>query len=389
MIVRSRVFWCLLAVAACRPNAGKPTAGTDAAPPSVPDARPPPAPGADAAPELHGSHFGVHPPERSDPMTGDHRVSRAREAMGTIISLSAWGEDDEQIVRAFEEVFAEFKRIDALMTTWTDDSEVSKINAAAGDGKGVPVSKELIDLLLAARRFSELSDGAFDVTIGSFAGVWKFDEDVDGSIPEDALVEERRKLVAYRDLVIDRGRRTARLKRAGQKITLGGIAKGYAVDRGVAILHARGLVDFIVQAGGDMYVAGQRGDRKWRVGIRDPRGARDDFFAMAEVADMTFSTSGDYERFVLKDGKRYHHIIDPRTGRPATASRSVTVMARDALTADGLSKSLFILGPEKGMALLKKLPGVEAVWVDAENKVHTTPGLADRVKILKRPTPGP
>lgn len=326
--------------------------------------------------------------DRVDARTGDHLIQRSHPSMGTIVALTAWAEDDAKVLVAFDEVFAEFERIDRLMTTWRDDSDVSRVNAAAGNGKGVKVSPELIFVLEKAAEASRLSGGKFDVTVGAFQGVWKFDEDRDGTIPDPALVEERRKLVDWRDVVIDKKRGTVRLRRPGQKITLGGIAKGYAVDRAAAILRKHGLVDFIVQAGGDMYVAGRRGDRKWRVGIRDPRGDRADFFAVAEVEDMTFSTSGDYERFVIRDGKRYHHILDPATGYPATATRSVTVMASDALTADALSKGFFILGPVEGMKLVEKMPGVEAVFVGADSKVHISSGLVGKVRILHDPSSG-
>jgi thiamine biosynthesis lipoprotein len=335
-------------------------------------------PGAAGTPEGHAAGGRAPEPPR------DHVISRTHEAMGTVIALQAWAEDDEATVAAF----AEFDRVDRLMTTWIEDSDVSRINAAAGSGKGVPVSDEVILVLLEARKASQLTGGAFDITVGSFSGVWKFDEDKDGTIPDDATVQARRKLVSWKDVVIDQKKKTVRLKKKGQKITLGGIAKGYAVDRAVAILRARGLVDFVVQAGGDMYVSGRRGDRKWRVGIRDPRGGRDDFFAMAEIENMTFSTSGDYERFVIKDGKRYHHILDPRTGYPASGVRSVTVMAKNALYAEGLTKGIFIMGPEKGMKLVEKLPDVEAVIVDANNQVLVSSGLKEPLKIVHPPTDG-
>ncbi|HJL18602.1 MAG TPA: FAD:protein FMN transferase, partial [Sandaracinaceae bacterium LLY-WYZ-13_1] len=156
----------------------------------------------------------------------------------------------------------------------------------------------------------------------------------------------------------------------------------------VEILRARGLGDFMVQAGGDLYVAGEKGDRPWRVGIRDPRGDRTSFFAAAEVTDATFSTSGDYERFFVKDGVRYHHIIDPDVGRPASGTRSVTIMAPSAITADALSTGLFILGAEKGLEVVEELDGVGAVFVDGDNQVHISPRLDGKVKILHAPSPG-
>lgn len=321
----------------------------------------------------------------TDPRTGDHVVTRQRASMGTRVVLTAWGEDDARIARAFDDAFAEFERIDRLMTTWTDASEVSRINAAAGSGLGVRVSSELLDVLDKALWAAKISGGAFDATVGAFAGVWKFDEDRDGTIPPPALVEERRRLVGFADLIVDRARGEARLVRPGQRITLGGIAKGHAVDRATAILRSAGLVDFLVQAGGDLYVAGQRGARPWRIGIRDPRGAPDDYFALADITDRSFSTSGDYERFVIVDGRRYHHILDPATGYPAMRTRSVTVLAKDALTADALSKGLFVLGPERGLALVESVPDADAVFVGADGKVTVSRGLTGRLTLLHPP----
>lgn len=326
--------------------------------------------------------------EATDPRTGDHLIERSGNAMGTVVRVTVWTADEVRAVTAIEKVLEEFKRLDELMTTWTQTSEVSRINAAAGSGEAIPVSPELLDCLVHAEEASRASGGAFDVTVGSFSGVWKFDEDNDGSIPPPELVAERRKLVDWRDLVVDREKSTARLKRAGQRITLGGIAKGYAVDRATKILRDAGLEDFIVQAGGDMFVAGRHGDRRWRVGIRDPRGPRDKFFAAAEVEDMTFSTSGDYERFTVKNGRRYHHILDPRTGYPATGARSVTIMAKDAITAEVLSKMLFIWGPKRGLAFIAKMKGIEAVIVDRQNRVHVSPGLKKRLIQIAPPTDG-
>jgi thiamine biosynthesis lipoprotein len=322
-----------------------------------------------------------------DPRTGDHVIDRTHKSMGTVDHITAWAEDDKTAAAAIDAAFAEIDRIDALMTTWTPDSDISRINAAAGL-KPVLVSEEVLALLQRALEVSEESEGAFDITVGSFSGVWKFDQDNDGTIPPPALVAERKKLVDYHDVVIDVKRRTVFLKKKGQKITLGGIAKGYAVDRAVALLRSRGLVDFIVQAGGDMFVAGKKGDRHWRVGIRDPRGQRESYFAMAEVEDHSFSTSGDYERFVVKDGKRYHHIIDPKTGYPADKCRSVTIMAKDATTAEGLSKMIFIWGPERGIAAIEKMKDVEAVVVGSDNKVTVSKGLQGKVTIIHQPTDG-
>jgi FAD:protein FMN transferase len=299
-----------------------------------------------------------------------------------------WTDDEPRAARAADAVFAEMKRIDRLMTTWTADSEVSQINAAAG-ARPVQVSAETFEVIERAQDVARRSRGVFDITVGSFKGLWKFDEDMDQTLPDRAEVKRRLAKVGYRHLALDKRKRTVFIKRAGVSITLGGIAKGYAVDRCVALLHALGYVDFMIQAGGDMYVSGKKGADPWVVGIRDPRGAKDAMFAVAPVENHSFSTSGDYERGFVQDGVRYHHILDPRTGQPARTSRSVTVRAKDAFTADAWSKVLFILGPEASRQLIaREQLDLDAAWVDADNKVHVTRGLEGTLRILRPPTPG-
>ena len=196
-------------------------------------------------------------------------------------------------------------------------------------------------------------------------------------------------LIDYRRLEVDVAKSTAFLKQKGMRVHLGGIGKGYAVDRAAAILRGRGINDFMIQSGGDLYVAGRRGDRAWRAGIQDPRGPEGTSFAAMDLTDSAFTTSGDYERFFMKDGHRYHHIIDPDTGLPATGSRSVTIVARTATLADALDTGIFILGPEKGMALIERLNGVEGVIVTGSNNVLVSSGLAGRLVLRSPPTDAP
>lgn len=316
-----------------------------------------------------------------------HLHVRSAQAMGTRITVSLWIHDEAEAARAAEAVFEEFRRVDHLMTSWLEDSDVSRINAAAG-GAPVKVDEEVLAVIQRGQEVARATGGAFDITVGAFRGLWKFDQDKDGTIPDPAAVAARLPLVGHGHVLINPRRRTVKLRRKGMRITLGGIAKGYAVDRAVAILRARDHTDFLIQAGGDLYVSGRRGDRPWRVGIRDPRGDSATPFALAEIEDQTFSTSGDYERSLIKDGVRYHHILDPATGQPATRSRSVTVMAADAFTADAWSTALFVLGVDKGLPMVEKMPGLEAVFVDEHNQVHISSGLQGKVYILRPPTPG-
>jgi FAD:protein FMN transferase len=318
-----------------------------------------------------------------------HLVERSHAAMGTVIALTAWTADDPRATAAFAAVFGEFDRLDAMMSVWKDGSDILRLNAAAGDHP-VPVSAEIREVLGVARQVSESTDGRFDVTFAALSGLWKFDaQDKDDRIPGRGEIEKRLPLINYRDVEVDDRAGTAFLKRKGMRVNLGGIGKGYAVDRSVEILRRSGLRDFMIQAGGDMYAGGTRGDRPWRLGIRDPRGPADRSFAMLDLTDGTFSTSGDYERFFMKDGRRYHHILDLGVGEPARGCRSVTLVTERAVIADALAKGVFILGPDAGMALIERTPGVQGVIVSAKNEVLISSGLRGRLTLLAPPTDAP
>jgi thiamine biosynthesis lipoprotein len=318
----------------------------------------------------------------------DHLFQRSAKVMGTIVNLTFWTDDDERAADATAAAIREFERIEALMTSWTDDSVVARVNAGAGSRKPVAVDDEIFTVLAQAEKISRMTGGAFDISVGAFFDLWKFGSNQTGEIPTADEIARAVALVDHKEIKLDAKRKTVRLARRGMRIDLGGIAKGYAVDRVVALLHERDFVDFIIQLGGDLYVSGRKGPRPWVVGIRDPRGSRTTPFAITPIENRTFSTSGDYERSFLRDGTRYHHIIDPETGQPARRSRSVTVMAADAMTADVLSTALFVMGVERGMKLVEKLDGVEAVFVDADNRVHVSSGLEGKLRILSPPTPG-
>lgn len=314
-------------------------------------------------------------------------VAAARVSMGSELRLSAWT-DQMSPAPAFEEVFREFDRLESLLSVWRDGSDVQRLNAAAGR-QPVAMSADTLSVLREARQISEWSGGKFDVTFGVLSGLWRFDHDQDDTVPDMTEVRRRLPLIDYRALRIDDPPGTAFLTRQGMSVNLGGIGKGYAIDRGAAILRRHGLRDFMIQAGGDMFVAGHKGDRPWRLAIQDPRGPRDRTFAAIDLSDSTFSTSGDYERAFLKNGVRYHHIIDPSTGEPARGCRSVTILTDRAVLADGLSTAVFLLGPKDGLALVQRLPNVDAVIVTAANEVLFTPRLKGRLQLLTPPTDAP
>ena len=319
---------------------------------------------------------------------------REGQAMGTVISFTAWTRDEAAAARVFQAAFDEINRLELLMTDWErpgqPPSDVVRVNRAAGRDP-VVVAPETFEVIQAAQDMSRRSEGAFDITFAAMRGLWKFDEDLEPRVPPDAEIQARRRLIDYRQVELDARARTVALRRTGMRLGLGGIAKGYAVDRAAAVLRKGGLRDFMVQAGGDLYVSGQKGDRPWMVGVKDPRGQHgpgEQHFAVAPIRDHAFSTAGDYERGFLLGGRRYHHIIDPKTGYPATASRSVTIFAESALLADALDDSVFILGPKKGLALVESTPGTGAVIVDARNKVWISKRLEGVVKVSRQPTDG-
>ena len=352
-------------------------------------ARTAPAPTAYEVPPLASSPAAT--PAPAPPRRGVERVTTEGKAMGTHLLLASFTDDAHDataLTNAFSAAIAEIRRLESLMTTWREDSEVSRINAAAGK-HAVKVGPETLAVIEKSVWMSEQSEGVFDITFEAMHGLWKFDEDLEEKIPPRAAVEAARKLIDFRKIKIDHGASTVMLERPGMRMSLGGIAKGYAVDAAAKVLRAAGLTSFFVQAGGDLYVQGRKPDgSRYRVGVRDPRSTNEtDFFAMLEVEDHAFSTAGDYERGFVKDGRRYHHIIDPRTGYPATASRSVTIWAKDAFTADAIDDAVFILGPEKGLKLVDTLEA-GAVIVDAHNKVWVSERLKDKLHMLRPPTDG-
>ena len=308
--------------------------------------------------------------------------------MGSELRLSAWTADDAVAQAAFDAVFAEFDRLESLLSVWREGSDVRRLNAAAGE-RAVPVSAETRDVLAAAREISDWTGGKFDVTFGALTDIWKFDHDQDNRVPDRSEIAARVPLIDYRAIVLDDPPGTAFIARRGMRVHLGGIGKGYAVDRGIALVRSRGLTDFMIQSGGDLYVAGRKDGAPWRVGITDPRGQAGQVFATLDLSDGTLSTSGDYERFFMKDGRRYHHLLDPATGEPARLCRSVSIVADSATLADGLSTGVFILGPADGMALIERLEHVEGVIVTATNEVLISSGLTGRLRIVAEPTNAP
>ncbi|HEX3773572.1 MAG TPA: FAD:protein FMN transferase [Polyangiaceae bacterium] len=312
-------------------------------------------------------------------------------AMGTNVHFIAYSNaqaNTQKIKDAITAALAEMRRLAGVLSEWRDDSEVGKINA--NPDQWVTVGPDTFNVISRSLEASQVSHGAFDITFQAMSGVWKFGSAADAvpKVPSKAEIERLRKLVDYRVIELDPKARAVRIPK-DHKIGLGGIAKGYIVDRAAEILKRANVHDFLVQAGGDLFGAGKKPDGSpWVSGIQDPRGPQGQFFASIELSDHAFSTAGDYARSYVIGNRRYHHIIDPHTGYPATASRSVTVWADDATTADAIDDAVFILGPDEGLKLVEATPGVGVVIVDKNNKVWVSPRLEGKVHITRPPTDG-
>jgi len=259
------------------------------------------------------------------------------------------------------------------MSHYKPDSELSLINARAAQ-EPVQVDPELFDLIKLSTHFSQITEGAFDITYASVGYLYNYPLHVH---PTEEQIKAALPAVNWRYLVFDSEHHTIRFARPGMRIDLGGIAKGYAVDRGVAILKARGIEHAIVTAGGDSRLLGDHRGRPWLVSIAHPDDPHnpDKVVTRIPLADCAVSTSGDYERYFDEGGIRYHHIIDPRTGHSATRVRSATIIGPTATQTDGLSKTAFVLGPERALEIIERLPDFDAVFVTPEGKLLYSKGL--------------
>lgn len=280
-----------------------------------------------------------------------------RPLMGTMVEITICHSRESQALMILQRAFEEMARVENMTSRYRDGSEICAINAHAHDHP-VKVSDELFDLLQQSARYYEMTRGAFDISVGALMSVWPF-------CAEEIVLPTRQQILnALRSVGMDKVRldpraRTIAFTWSGVALDLGGIAKGYAVDRAVEILKAKGVKCALVNAGGDLYALGRKpGGKKWRMGVQHPR-RLDRLVCAFDIENTGIATSGDYERFFLKNGVRYGHILDPNSGLPASTSVSVTVQAGDTTRADALATGVFVLGPEKGLALIESLPGVE------------------------------
>lgn len=291
--------------------------------------------------------------------------------MGTVVIVELWHEDAAMAQRCIATVMAEMRRINAAMSPYRESSELSRLNRDATQHP-VAVSKELYTLLQRALEVSRLSNGAFDITFASVGYLYDYRQK---QRPSRAALQSSLPAVNYQyiQLLPDY---QVHFTHPGVRIDLGGIAKGHAVDNGIRLLKQCGIREALVSAGGDSRIIGDRHGRPWITGIRQPRRAKGNA-VLLPLSDTAFSTSGDYERYFIEDGVRYHHILNPETGASATGTWSTTVLGPDATTTDALSTTLFVLGPDKAMQLVESLAGIEAIIIDDQGQVHYSSGLLD------------
>jgi len=296
--------------------------------------------------------------------------------MGTRIAVELWSEDRAQADELIARVMAEMRRIDVLMSTYKPDSQVSRVNAEAAEHP-VKVDADLFELLWTSLEYSRLTEGAFDITYASVGHLYDFRRHVKPT-PEE--IARALPAVNYRHVILDRATHTVRFARPGVRIDLGGIAKGWAVDQCSELLQRAGVTRAMVTAGGDTRIIGDRFGKPWMVGIRDPND-RDKTVISIPLTDAAFSTSGDYERYFEENGVRYHHILEPASGKPAGGTdadrvRSVTIIGTTATRTDGLSKTIFVLGIDRGMRVLDRLGDVDAIVINGRGEKFYSRGLA-------------
>jgi len=302
-------------------------------------------------------------------------LQRMKPMMATLVTITARGCDTGFLEARVREGFAEMERLAGILSEWDPRSAVSRVNDNAGVAP-VEIPGELEEVLVAAQETSRQTSGAFDATWAALAPLWKFDGTAP-RVPAAEAVERQRALVGDRHLIVTA--HTAYLDRAGMRIGLGGIAKGYIAQAAADLLVRRGVRDVLVAASGDIAARGRNGDRPWTVAARNPEGG---VLATVDLHDESISTAGDYERSFVVDGCRYHHILDPRTGYPARGTRSVTVIASRGLLADGLDTGLLVMGAERG-AKVAAAAGVAALFVDESGTLHFSEGAARRFTLTR------
>ncbi len=290
--------------------------------------------------------------------------------MGTSLQLEVLGTDVAELDRVLGLVLDELRRVEDVFTVWRE-SELTRLNDRAGQGP-IPVSRELALVLATSIECGRVTRGAFDVSYFPLRSLWNYQAE-HPTLPTQAEIDAALAFVDWSRIEVDLEKNTVAMP-AGFSIDLGGIAKGYGIDRAMSVMLEQGVKNGLVQAGGDTKALGRKFGESWQIAIKNPRHPGE-LFAVLPVVNQCVQTSGDYERFVEIDGQRYHHIIDPRTGRPSQGCMSATVIGPEATFADGIATAMCVLGPQAGMEIIEQLDRVEAVLVGMDGEVHLSSGL--------------
>ncbi len=303
----------------------------------------------------------------------DITVQKVLKLMGTRFEITVVAPNEEIGYINIDEAVSEIQRIEKIISSWDESSETSLVNKNAGI-KPVKVSPELFGLIERSIRISALTDGAFDITYASMDQIWKFDGSMK-AMPNESDIKKSIAKIGYQKIILDAEKSTVYLPEPGMKIGFGAIGKGYAADRAKQLLVSKGVKGGIINASGDLTTWGTKvTGEKWLVGITNPLN-KERVFGWLPIVESAVATSGNYEKYITLNDKKYSHIIDPRTGYPTQGISSVSIFAKQAEVCDALATAVFILGRDVGLHLINQINGVEAIIVDAENKIHKSSGI--------------
>jgi len=297
------------------------------------------------------------------------KVEQTRNLMGTFVKIVVYDKEHSNAITAMEKAFRAVENVNELMSTYIEESEISQLNK---NGHLDSISPEFAYVLSKAEKYSDLSNGAFDITVKPLLELYKNTFKTRNSPPNDEELAEALKLVDYRNVILKD--RSVKFKTPGCMVDLGGIAKGYAIDQAIEALETSGINYALVNAGGDIRALGTKPDgKKWKIALQNPRD-KDDFITKFELSDKAVATSGDYERY-FNESKSAHHIINPKTGKSATELISVTVIAQKAIDADALATTVFVLGEKKGLELINKLENTETLIITSDRRILSSDGF--------------
>jgi FAD:protein FMN transferase len=299
---------------------------------------------------------------------------RSLKLMGNRFQLSAMSDREDRAYECIDGGIHEIQRIEKLLTTFNEESETALINRYAGI-KPVKVSEETFSIIERSIRISRVTQGAFDITYGSVdKRLWNFDIKL-RSLPDKNTAKKMAGLINYRNIILDKPNSTVMLKELGMRIGFGGIGKGYAAERAKLIMKGMGIKSGIVNAAGDMTTWGFQPDGKpWTIGIADPN-SKDKIFSYMDITDMAVATSGNYEKYILINGRKYSHTINPKTGLPITGIKSVTIISPNAEIADAMATPVMIMGIVPGLNMINQMNGIEAILVDDNDNVYASSNI--------------